>query len=119
MTKVTFSSQGGKLLSVDILGHAGYAAEGEDIVCAAISSAVMLTHALLFDVQHIPVDTLIEDEGAHIRITLPQGAGLERGQDALMALKMHFAELEQNYSDFLNVMEVHADAADQLTVFRS
>ena len=119
MTKVTFSSHGAKLLSVDILGHAGYAEEGEDIVCAAISSAVMLTHALLFDVQHIPVDTLIEDEGAHIRITLPQGAGLERGQDALMALKMHFAELEQNYSDFLNVMEVHADAADQLTVFRS
>ena len=119
MTKVTFSSQGGKLLSVDILGHAGYAEEGEDIVCAAISSAVTLTHALLFDMQHIPVDTLIEDEGAHIRITLPQGAGLERGQDALMALKMHFAELEQNYSDFLNVMEVHADAADQLTVFRS
>ena len=112
MTKVTFSSQGGKLLSVDILGHAGYAEEGEDIVCAAISSAVMLTHALLFDVQHIPVDTLIEDEGAHIRITLPEGLGRERGQDVLHALKLHFTELEQNYSDFLNVMEVHADAED-------
>lgn len=112
MTRVTFSSQEDKLLSVDILGHAGYADEGEDIVCAAISSAVMLTHALLFDVQKIPVDTLIEDDGAHIRITLPQGAGTERGQDALRALKMHFTELEQNYSDFLNVMEVHEDAED-------
>ena len=108
MTKVTFSSRGGKLLSVDILGHAGYAEEGEDIVCAAISSAVMLTHALLFDVQNIPVDTLIEDDGAHIRITLPQGGDMERGQDALRALN----ELEQNYSEFLNVMEVHADAED-------
>ena len=49
MTKVTFSSQGGKLLSVDILGHAGYAEEGEDIVCAAVSSAVMLTTVLLDD----------------------------------------------------------------------
>ena len=112
MTKVTFSSRGGKLLSVDILGHAGYADEGEDIVCAAISSAVMLTHALLFDVQNIPVDTLIEDDGAHIRITLPQGGDMERGQDALRALKLHFNELEQNYSEFLNVMEVHADAED-------
>ena len=111
MTKVTFSSQGDKLLSVDILGHAGYAEEGEDIVCAAISSAVMLTHALLYDVQRIPVDTVIEDEGAHIRITLPKG-GAERGQDALRALKLHFSELEQNYSDFLNVMEVHTDAED-------
>ncbi|MDO5141795.1 MAG: ribosomal-processing cysteine protease Prp [Eubacteriales bacterium] len=119
MTTVTFSSRAGTLLSVDILGHAGYADEGEDIVCAAISSAVMLSHALLFDVQRIPVDTLIEDEGAHIRITLPQDAGLERGQDALRALKLHFTELEQNYPDHLNVTEVHADAADQLTVFRS
>ena len=88
MTKVTFSLQEDKILAVDILGHAGYAEEGEDIVCAAISSAVMLTHALLYDVQHIPVDTLIEDDGAH------------------------FSELEQNYSDFLNVMEVQADAED-------
>ena len=111
MTKVTFSSQRGKLLSVDILGHAGYAEEGEDIVCAAISSAVMLTHALLYDVQRIPVDTVIEDEGAHIRITLPKDT-VERGQDALQALKLHFSELEQNYSDFLNVMEVHTDAED-------
>ena len=112
MTKVTFSSQGGKLLSVDILGHAGYAEEGEDIVCAAVSSAVMLTHALLLDVQGIPIDTLVEDDGAHIRITLPQGSGLLRGQDALKALKLHFTELEQNYSDFLNVMEVYANADD-------
>ena len=97
---------------MDILGHAGYADEGEDIVCAAISSAVMLTHALLFDVQRIPVDTLIEDDGAHIRITLPEGAGMDRGQDALQALRLHFTELEQNYSEFLSVMEVHTDAED-------
>ena len=97
---------------VDILGHAGYADEGEDIVCAAISSAVMLTHALLFDVQRIPVDTLIEDDGAHIRITLPEGVGMDRGQDALQALRLHFTELEQNYSEFLSVMEVHTDAED-------
>ena len=112
MTKVTFSSRGDMLLSVDLLGHAGYAEEGEDIVCAAISSAVMLTHALLFDVQKLPVDTLIEDEGAHIRITLPQGAGMIRGQDALHALRLHLTELEQTYPEFLSVMEVHADAED-------
>ena len=47
----------------------------------------------------------------HIRFTLPKG-DVERGQDALCALKLHFSELEQNYSDFLNVMEVQADAED-------
>ena len=118
MTKVTFSSQGGKLLSVDILGHAGYAAEGEDIVCAAISSAVMLTTVLLDDVQHVPVDSTADEEDMHIHIALLEG-GVERGQDALSALHLYLSVLEQNYPDFLNVMEVHADAADQLTVFRS
>lgn len=111
MTRVTFSrGAGGFFRSVDILGHAGYAAEGEDIVCAAISSAVMLTHALLFDVRHIAVDTLIEDDGAHIRLTLPRDAA--GGQDALQALWLHFSELEHDYHDFINVTEVHTDAED-------
>ena len=118
MTKVTFSSQGGRFLSVDILGHAGYAEEGEDIVCAAISSAVMLTTVLLDDIQHVPVESTADEDNTHIHIELQQG-GVERGQDALSALHLYLSVLEQNYPDFLNVMEVHADAADQLTVFRS
>ncbi|SDA29319.1 hypothetical protein SAMN02910447_03021 [Ruminococcus sp. YE71] len=32
-----------KLLGFVVSGHAGYAEEGQDIVCAAVSSAVMLT----------------------------------------------------------------------------
>lgn len=111
MTKVTFSSRGDKLLSVDILGHAGYADEGEDIVCAAISSAVMLTTVLLDDIQHVPADTTAQDEDTHIRITLQEN-GVERGQDALRALKLYLSVLEQNYSEFLSVMEVHTDAED-------
>lgn len=111
MTRVTFhSSQDGNIRSVDVLGHAGFAGEGEDIVCAAISSAVMLTHALLYDVRRIPVETIVEDEGAHIRITLPEGQ--QAGEDALRALKLHLSELEQDYHEFINVMEVHINAED-------
>lgn len=110
MTKVTFASRGDNLLSVDILGHAGYAEEGEDIVCAAISSAVMLTHALLFDVQKIPVDTLVKDDGAHIRITLPKGVGQTQGQEGLLALRLHVTELEQEYPEFISVTEVQENA---------
>ncbi len=107
MVQAVFETLNGKLISVDMLGHSGYAEEGSDIVCAAVSSAVMLTHALLYDVQKIMVDTVIEGEGAHIRITLPE-SDIERGQDALCALRLHFTELEENYSEFLKVtvMEV-------------
>ncbi len=102
MVRVNFRAHKGQLVSVDVRGHSGYAEEGSDVVCAAVSSAVMLTHALLYDVQRIPVETVVEDEGAHIYIALPED-GTEHGQDALRALRLHFTELEENYSEFLNV----------------
>ncbi|MFR4972022.1 MAG: ribosomal-processing cysteine protease Prp [Butyricicoccus pullicaecorum] len=51
MTRVTFyrSRKDNLLTAVDLIGHAGYAEEGEDIVCAAVSSSVQLIHALLYD----------------------------------------------------------------------
>lgn len=109
MTRVTFFLSHDKITAVDLLGHAGYADEGEDIVCAAITSAVQVTHALLTDVQKIAADTLIEDDGAHIRITLPADE-LSAGQDGMRALRIFYTELAAQYSEFINVMEVQNDA---------
>lgn len=113
MTRVTFyrSRKDNLLTAVDLIGHAGYAEEGEDIVCAAVSSSVQLIHALLYDVQRIAVDTLIEDEGAHIRLTLPKDQ-LAEGQDAMRAFLLHLSELAQDYQEFIQVTEVYNDAAD-------
>lgn len=109
MTRVTFYLSHGQIEAVDLLGHAGYADEGEDIVCAAITSAVQMTHALLYDVQKIAVDTVIEDEGAHIRLTLP-ARELGAGQDGMRALRIFYTELAAQYPEFLSVMEVQKDA---------
>lgn len=109
MTRITFFVSQDKIQAVDLLGHAGYAEEGEDIVCAAITSAVQMTHALLYDVQKINVDTVIEDDGAHIRLTLPANE-LDAGQDGMKALKIFYTELAAQYSQYINVMEVQNDA---------
>ena len=42
MTTVTFHSEGSRLTGFEMKGHSGYAPQGEDIVCAALSSAVRL-----------------------------------------------------------------------------
>ncbi|MGN0700357.1 MAG: ribosomal-processing cysteine protease Prp, partial [Oscillospiraceae bacterium] len=39
MLKAVFFRQGERLCGFDISGHAGYGYEGQDIVCAAVSSA--------------------------------------------------------------------------------
>lgn len=109
MTRITFFLSQDKIQAVDLLGHAGYAQEGDDIVCAAISSAVQMTHALLYDVQKINVDTVIEDDGAHIRLTLPADK-INAGQDGMKALKIFYTELAVQYSEYINVMEVQNDA---------
>lgn len=44
MTKITvFKNQNREFLGFECLGHAGYADEGEDIVCAGISALVINT----------------------------------------------------------------------------
>ena len=43
MTTVTFYTEGRRIIGFDATGHSGYAAEGGDIVCAAVTSTVRLT----------------------------------------------------------------------------
>lgn len=47
MTKAVFIRKNGTLCRCSIKGHAGYADEGQDVVCAAVSSAVQLTANLI------------------------------------------------------------------------
>ena len=50
MTTVTFHTEGSAITGFDAKGHSGFAQEGEDIVCAAITSAVRLVECTVNDV---------------------------------------------------------------------
>ncbi|MCB6365062.1 ribosomal-processing cysteine protease Prp [Intestinibacillus massiliensis] len=113
MTKVVFTKQRGAFRSVSVTGHAGYADEGEDIVCAAITSAMQLTHVLLDDVLLLDIDTEVDQEATFIRIVLPDGLTADEAreaQHALRALRVHYGELEKEYAQFIHVTEVQHDA---------
>ncbi len=49
MIKAVFYKKNGLFDGFDVSGHAGYAKSGRDVVCAAVSSAVMLSANLLTD----------------------------------------------------------------------
>ncbi|MBR5587025.1 MAG: ribosomal-processing cysteine protease Prp [Clostridia bacterium] len=42
MTTVKFALDGDDIVGFSVSGHAGYAEEGEDIVCAAVSASVQM-----------------------------------------------------------------------------
>ena len=110
MTKIVFGrAPDGQLTFVDLLGHAGYADEGEDIVCAAVTSAIQFVHVLLDDVKGLVFDTEVEPVGTHIRLSFPPAV---RGsvQDTLEALRIHYHEMQENYAEFIQVTEVYSHA---------
>ncbi|MFQ8600843.1 MAG: ribosomal-processing cysteine protease Prp [Oscillospiraceae bacterium] len=56
MIRAVFQKSGDWFKGFEISGHAGYAGHGRDIVCASVSSAVMLTANAVTEVAGIDAD---------------------------------------------------------------
>jgi uncharacterized protein YsxB (DUF464 family) len=109
MTTVTFSSQGSRITGFEVKGHSGYAPEGEDIVCAAITSAVRLTECAVNDVLGLEASVKVREKDASITLKLPNGLGQTNEstcQTLLAALMVHFVQLAEEYPDNISVLEV-------------
>ncbi len=91
----------GDLLGFEIRGHSGYAEAGSDIVCAAVSSAAYLTANTVMDVLHVsPVQLRVEEGNMLFRIAEKDGPVC---RDVLTGLKLHCLQLEEQYSEYLQV----------------
>ncbi len=54
--------------TLKVSGHSGYAEEGNDIVCAAVSVLVQTLHIGLSDVLNLTVDSSVDEESATIQL---------------------------------------------------
>ena len=76
MTKITiFRNHDGEYLGFDCLGHAGYADEGEDIVCAGISALVINTINSIGLFTDEPCETDADEDDGEIRLRFTSPAG--------------------------------------------
>ena len=67
MTTVSFSMEGGRLTGFTVHGHSGWAQEGSDVVCAAVTSAVRLTECAVNDVLGLGAAVKLREIGrAHV-----------------------------------------------------
>ena len=109
MTTVTFRSEGSRIIGFDSQGHSGYAEEGEDIVCAAITSAIRLVEATINDVLGLAASVKVREEDASVSLRLPGSLGQTAEstcQALLTGLMVHFVQLAEEYPEFISVMEV-------------
>ena len=108
MITASFRMTGDRIDGFTVKGHSGYADEGHDIVCAAVTSAVRLTECAVNDVLGLGAAVKVRERDASISLKLPGGLSRENEtvcQTILAALMVHFASLQEEYPDNLIVLE--------------
>jgi uncharacterized protein YsxB (DUF464 family) len=107
MTTIRFYRDRDRLSGFTCQGHSGYAQAGEDIVCAAITSALRLTECTINDVLHANAEVAISQQGARISLSLPSGSPVDAGcQATLQGFALYMRELQNEYPEHLTVLEV-------------
>ena len=107
MTKIEFFNQNGRITGFCCAGHSGYAEEGSDIVCAAISCAVQVAECTINDVCGARAKTKVHKDDARITLTLPANCEEEDTvQAVLTGLMLTLCSLRDDFPDYIEVMEV-------------
>ena len=91
----------GELIGFYMAGHAGFAAKGADIVCAAVSSAAYMAANTLTEVMGISPMRLYTENGIMDLKTREQDARLCRA--IFRGLKLHLIHLEAQYPSYIRV----------------
>lgn len=79
-------------------GHSGYADSGEDIVCAAVSSAVQLTVNMLVALNY-KVDASAGENDVVCKVTTPDVSS----SNMILSLKLHMESILDEFPDTINI----------------
>ena len=89
-----------------VSGHSGSGEAGEDIVCASVSTAVIMAEAIIND--ELYGKAKVRDKGdANISLMLPASCEEEEAIQAVMSGFMNtICYLRDEYPDYIEVLEV-------------
>ena len=101
MTTVTFCSEGSRIVGFEVKGHSGYAPQGEDIVCAAVSSAAYMAANTVTDVVGARA-TVDAGDGALTLEVFEENAGIKTVMDGFF---LHMKALQEQYPERIQVLK--------------
>ena len=100
MTQIRFAQQGGYLTAFTVSGHSMAAPYGQDIVCAAISSAVYMAANTITEILGAQADISVEDGYFHLALSRQDA---QRCDAILRGLQLHCGELARQYPDHITM----------------
>ena len=96
-------------MGFEIKGHSGFAEEGADIVCAAVTSAVRLVDTTVNDVLGLEASIKVRQKDASITFKLPTVLGQTNEstcQALLTGMMVYLVELGEEYPENISILEV-------------
>ena len=107
MTRCEFFRENERITGFSVSGHSGYAEAGADIVCAAVSAVVTMAEATINDVCGAKAKVRVGENEARITLKLPKTCDEEETVQAVLAgMMVTLINLQEDYSDFIEVLEV-------------
>lgn len=101
MVKVNVKQHENKIISLCMKGHAGYAEEGQDLVCAGASSIVVGMMNALDEMTPKTCDFLMEK--GHVEILVKKVSN--DNQILLEALIYQLQTLQETYNQYITIIE--------------
>ena len=96
MIKAVFERSGGEFKGFSVSGHSGYSESGSDIVCASVSSAVMLSCNAATEVFKLKADVKAGADSVSLRLH-------DNDNGVVRALYEHLKALEEDYPENITV----------------
>ena len=105
MTRVEVVRKDGHIVSLNVTGHSDFADEGEDIVCAALSSVIQTAVMGLLKVAGIDCKYVIYETEGGLELELPKLNNSDRHNADMILDTMlcGIADLYEGYSDFIEL----------------
>ena len=100
MIKVNFFKAEHNILGFEAKGHSMSAPHGEDLICAFVSSACLLTANTVTEV--IGLKAFAEADDGYLKLMIKDSA--KSAQDILNGLQLHLSELQKDYPENINVI---------------
>ena len=106
MTKVRIQKHNGSIVSVECDGHTGYGVEGEDIVCASLSSVIQTAVLGIMRIVGVNIAFETDQKDGYLYAMLPKSMSKSQEHDADIILRTAYlgvSDLYENFSDYISL----------------
>jgi len=103
MTKATFYFDGNVPYGFLISGHSGFAENGEDIVCASVSSASYMVANTITEILKVNAKIDVDETNGKMKLIVNKEQR-HITKDILLGLKLHLDNLAEEYPKFLKTL---------------